>query len=92
MAQLCRAAVEVGLVLGLELEVRVRARVRKSAIARRGWWRWVLCGVWVVYEWCYVVVQWCYVVGEWCYVVDEWCFLVCEWCMGGGMVLCRILG
>ena len=66
VAQLCRAAVEVGLVLGLELEVRVRARVRKSAIARRGWWRWVLCGVWVVYEWCYVVVEWCYVVGERC--------------------------
>jgi forkhead box protein K len=29
--------------------VRARARVRKSAIARRGWWGWVLCGVWVVY-------------------------------------------
>jgi hypothetical protein len=42
----------------------------------------VLCGVWVVYEWCYVVVEWCYVVVEWCFVVGEWCMGGGRWCMG----------
>ena len=77
-----RARVRVRARVRARARARARVRVRKSAIARRGWWRWVLCGVWVVYEWCYVVV-------EWCYVVVEWCFVVGEWCMGGGMVLCR---
>ena len=33
----------------------------------------MLCGEWVVYEWCYVVVEWCYVVGEWCMGGGRWC-------------------
>ena len=39
--------------------VKARARARKSAIARRGWWRWVLCGGMGGGFGCYVVGEWC---------------------------------
>jgi hypothetical protein len=52
-----------------------------------GWWHWVLCGVWVVYEWCYVVGRWCYVVCGW------WPWVLCGvWVVlcGGCVVLCGV--